>query len=431
MNHEFNNGQEMYAFARELFPICRSLTGDGVRETLRMIGTHLPGLKIVEVPSGEACFDWNVPPEWNIRDAYVKDAAGRRIIDFKTNNLHVVNYSEPVRTEMSLEELQAHLHSLPDQPNAIPYVTSYYRRTWGFCLTHEERLKLKPGRYEVVIDSTLEPGHLTYGELYLPGTSKREIFLSTYICHPSMANNEVSGPVLTTFLAKRMMSKQNKFSYRIVFVPETIGAIVYISRHLNALKKNVYAGYQVTCVGDDRCYSYLPSRKGGTPADRVATHVLSHHSSDYKRYSFADRGSDERQYCSPGVDLPMGSIMRSKYGEYSEYHTSLDNMDLISPEGFAGSFNVYTKCLELLEKNQTYRAKFLCEPQMGKRGLRPTLGLKNAAQNIRTTSNLLAYADGQNDLIDIANASGISAEELIPIADTLFAAGLLELTSHL
>ncbi len=419
-------GEAMYALATELYPICRSITGQGLRQTLQMIQAEIPELQIHEVPSGTQAFDWTVPDEWNIRDGYVLDESGKRIIDFKKHNLHVMGYSEPVDLELSLEDLQPFLHSLPSNPDAIPYVTSYYERRWGFCLSHRDRMNLAPGRYRVRIDSTLEPGSLTYGDLVLPGREEREVLLSTYVCHPSLANNELSGPVVTTALVQWLKSVDRRFTYRIVFAPESIGAIVYLSRHAEHMKPRLIAGFIVTCVGDDRAHSMMPSRRGDTLADRVARHVLGHHAPAHRVYSFLERGSDERQYCSPRIDLPVVSIMRSKYSTYPEYHTSLDDLRVISPRGLLGGYRILRTCLKVLESNHVYRAVWPCEPQLGRRDLYPTLSTPTSAGSTRPMVNFLAYADGKNDLISIAQAIGLPADVCASIADTLESHGLIE-----
>jgi aminopeptidase-like protein len=422
---------ELHDLVRRLFPICRSITGDGVRATLRMLQDYVP-LTIHEVPTGTPVLDWVVPREWNIRDAFISDAQGERLVDFRRNNLHVVGYSVPVDLDLSLAELQPHLHSLEDMPDAIPYVTSYYEERWGFCLTQRQRDSLVEGAYHVVIDSDLSDGSLTYGELIIPGESEEEVFLSTYVCHPSMANNELSGPVVTTFLARWLADlPERRYTYRVAFVPETIGSLTYLSRHLDELRRRVVAGFNVTCVGDDRAFSYLPSRRGSTLADRAALNVLRSSHPEFIEYTYLDRGSDERQYCSPGVDLPVASVMRSKYREYPEYHTSLDDLSLVTPEGLQGGFDVLRDCLELLERNRTYQATCLGEPQLGRRSLYPTLGTREVHADVGELVDLLAYADGQTDLIGISDTIGVPVKRLYPLASVLLAAGLIrEVTSE-
>lgn len=415
-------GQNIYNLAKELWPINRSITGKGLRKTLEIIkNNHIPELKIRSIKSGSKVLDWTVPKEWEISEAYIIDPHGKKICDFKENNLHVVNYSKPVDKKISLEQLNKHLHSIPSQPSAIPYVTSYYKEQWGFCIQDKVRKKLKKGIYKVYINSRLFKGRLNYGEIILKGNKTKEIFLSTYICHPSLANNELSGPVVTTFLVKWLKSmKKRKYTYRIVFIPETIGSIVYLSRHLEKLQKNVIAGFNITCVGDERAYSFLPSRNGNTISDDVAKHTLKWTDKKYKHYQWSDRGSDERQYCAPGVDLPIASVMRSKYGEYKEYHTSLDQLgNLVTSKGLEGGYEVIRLCLEILENNFYPKSIVLGEPQLGKRGLYANFGKIFVEKNSKLLLDFLTWSDGKHSLIDIAEKLSIPVWKLYTIVDLL------------
>jgi len=403
----------MWKWISDLYPICRSITRDGVRETLNYVQRIIPELKICKVQSGTKVFDWTIPEEWNIRDAWLKDSQGNVILEFNKNNLHVVGYSTPIDKIVDYEELQKHLYSLPDQANAIPYVTSYYNKHWGFCLEHSKRELLKPGKYHAYIDSDIKPGFLNYGEILIPGESDKEIFLSTYICHPSMANNELSGPVVTMGLACWIKSlKKREYSYRIIFIPETIGSIAYLSINLEQMKKNIVAGYNISCVGDDNRYTYLPSRKGNTISDRVAKHVLSHIDPNFTELTWLDRGSDERQYCSPGIDLPIASIMRSAYGTYPQYHTSEDNLEFVSPSGLMGGLNALKKAIECIELNCHPITSVLGEPQLGRRGLYPLISYKNSSNGYELLLDIISLCDGTNDLIMIAENLKCPAKEI-------------------
>ena len=385
---------------------------------------------IHNVPTGTKVFDWTVPREWVIREAYVEDEQKRRIIDFKKHNLYVMGYSTPVDTWVELEELKKHIFTQPDQPDVIPYVTSYYRECYGFCMSENQKNSLKPGRYHMYIDSSLIEGNLTYGEVVLPGKSSEEIFFSTYICHPSMANNECSGPALSAELIRFVQDmKERRYTYRFIFIPETIGSITYLSKNLTNLKEHMKAGLNLSCVGDERNYSMIESRYGNTLADRVLKNVLSYRG-EFTTYSFLKRGSDERQYNAPGVDLPVVCYCRSKFGEYPEYHTSADDMSLITPKGFRESYEVMTEVITALENNRHYRTKVLCEPQLGKRGLYPTISRKGSYDSITAMADFIAYADGKNDLIEISNIIGVSIKELIPIVEKLIENDLIEYVFH-
>ena len=427
MDQTHNLGSEMYSLMERLFPICRSLTGNGNRQTLNILKEYIP-IEIKEVPSGTKVFDWEVPDEWNIKDAFIKTPDGKKVVDFKNNNLHLVGYSEPFEGKIKLDELKNHIYTLPDQPDLIPYVTSYYQRRWGFCLSENQFKTLKNGIYEIQIDSTLEPGNLTYADLIVKGKSKKEILISTYICHPSLANNELSGPVISTFLAKYLLeNNDNYYSYRFVFAPETIGTITYLSKHIEELKRNVIAGYVLTCIGDSGSFSYLQSRKENTLVDRVTMHVLKHTEKEYELYDYLASGSDERQYCSPGIDLPVGSLMRTKYGKYPEYHTSGDNMDIISSDELDKSLEKLKLCIDIIENNRIYKSTVLGDPQLGKRGLYPTISTKTLSLNVITMMNILSFCDGHHDLLWIAEKIGKPIMELFPIVETLFQNDLLKI----
>jgi aminopeptidase-like protein len=422
-----DKGQVMYDLAKQLFPICRSITGNGFRESLNILKEIVPDIQTHEVPSGTEVFDWTVPQEWNIYDAYIETLDGRRVIDFKECNLHILGYSTPIDKIIGREELLEHIYTQPEQPDWIPYVTSYYKERWGFCMSENQKQAMKDEQYHVVIKSTLAPGSLTYGDLIIPGKTEEEILFSTYLCHPSMANNELSGPVVQTELIKYLKSLKNRrYSYRFVFIPETIGSITYCSRNLDALKKNTRAGFVLSCVGDDLDYSIIESRYADTLADRVLKNVLKYHYPEYKTYSFLKRGSDEREYCAPGIDLPVCGVCRTKYGVYPEYHTSADNMDFISPEGLNGAYQLMVKVINALEYNYHYKVLCKGEPQLGKRGLYPTISQKGSYDSVLAMKDLLAYSDGRNDLIGISEIINQPVDVLIPIINKMMDNNLLE-----
>ncbi|WP_337209937.1 DUF4910 domain-containing protein [Campylobacter molothri] len=409
-----NTGKAMYELAKELFPICRSITGQGFRDSLYILDNALAGggnLQIHSIKSGTKVFDWIVPPEWYIKDAFIITPNGEKICDFKKHNLHVVNYSEGINKEIELDELQNHLYSLEEEPDAIPYVTSYYKKRWGFCITHNERKKLKQGKYRVFIDAKHnENGVLNYADFIIPSTknSKKEILISTYLCHPSMANNELSGPIVAIYLAKWLLNlKERKYNYRFVIVPETIGSIVYLSKHLKHLQKYLKAGFALTCLGDDNAYSLIHTPKENSLSDKVALHTLKN-KENFKEYSFLYRGSDERQYNAPLVNLGIVSICRTKHGDYSEYHTSKDDLSFISPKGLMGGLKAMQEIILNLEINEIYENTIFCEPNLGKRGLYHTL---STANDIPLACNFLAYCDGKNDIIDIAEILNMQAYE--------------------
>jgi len=416
-------GESMHAFMRELFPICRSITGAGVRETLTAVGRRIP-LELREVPTGAAVLDWIVPDEWNIRDAYIaKD--GHRVVDFRESNLHVVSYSEPVRAVMPLAELRPHLHTLPEHAEWIPYRTSYYSRTWGFCLAQRQLDELADGDYEVVIDSTLEPGSLTYGECFLQGERDDEVLLTTHVCHPSLANDNLSGIALLTELGTRLHAVRRSLSYRLLFIPGTIGSITWLARNEGQLSK-IVAGLVLACVGDSAPLTYKRSRRGGAIIDRAAAYVLGRRDTEDQVVDFIPWGWDERQFNSPGFDLPVGSLNRSREGEYEEYHSSADNLELISPRSLEEAFETVCEIIEVLESDRSYvNLAPKGEPQLGKRGLYPQVGGPAAEREQLALLWVLNQSDGQKSLLDIAERSGLWISDLRVAAERLLAGGLL------
>jgi aminopeptidase-like protein len=421
--------QEIEKYFDRLWPINRSLTGNGNRETLGIL-SELVDLNIREIPSGTQCFDWTVPPEWNVKEAWVKDSSGKRIIDFSQNNLHLLAYSQGFEGRLTLEELKQHLHSLPEQPDVIPYRTSYYEPRWGFCLSHTQLQSLREDDYEVKIDAEYNPkGSMTIGEAVIHGETEREIIISTYICHPSMANNELSGPLVSSFLYSKLKSKKPGYhTLRFIFVPETIGAIWYLSENGNRLKEKLAAGFVLTCIGDEGAFTYKRSRRGSSVADRCAEYVLANSGAKFSVEDFFPTGSDERQYCSPGFDLPVGSLMRTRYGKYDEYHTSADDKSFISFEAMEDSVNVCAAVIDAIDKNAVYKNLMpFCEPQLGKRGLYPTLGSKtDTSQYVNAMMWVLNQSDGTKDLLEISKMSGIKFSEIVDAADSLKRSGLTE-----
>jgi aminopeptidase-like protein len=409
----------------ELFPLCRSITGDGVRRTLEIVQQLVP-LEVIEVPSGTAVFDWTVPNEWNIREAYIKGPDGQKVVDFDEHNLHLVGYSVPVRQTMPLDELEKHLHSLPEQPELIPYRTSYYNEIWGFCLSHARRADLEEGEYEVVIDSSLEPGHLTYGELVLPGECEEEILVSCHVCHPTLANDNLSGLAVAVFLAKALETAELRFTYRFLFIPGTIGSITWLA-HNQETAKHIRAGLVAANLGDPGSFHYKRSRQGDAGIDRAVQVALRDSGAEYRVEDFVPFGYDERQYCSPGFDLPVGSLTRTPWGQYPEYHTSADNLDLVTDESLQGSLEMYLEVVQILEQNRRFRnLNPKCEPQLGKRGLYGSLGGGTEGRDQQLARLwVLNLSDGKHSLLDIAERSGMGFRILAEAAEALLAAELL------
>ena len=419
-------GTQMYQLVSELYPICRSITGNGVRETLKKIKSVIP-LEVKEVPSGTRVFDWEVPKEWRIEDAWVKNSKGDKIIDFKKSNLHVLNYSSPIRKKVTLNELKEHLYTIPDHPDWIPYRTSYYQENWGFCISHNQFAELKDGSYDVRIDSSLTDGSLTFGEFYLKGASSDEVLISTHICHPSLCNDNLSGIAVSAILGEHLSKVSLKYSYRFLFIPGTIGSITWLSLNEKSASR-IKHGLVVACVGDSGNFTYKKTRQGNAEIDKVVGHVLQNSPKDFDIIDFFPYGYDERQYCSPGFNLPVGCLMRTPHGEYPEYHTSADNLEFVKPENLATSLSLYLDVLNILEENKIYISQNpMCEPQLGRRGLYQHIGGHADSKKIQLallwTLNL---SDGHHRLLDISERSGLDFNLISEAADILMEKSLLK-----
>lgn len=418
-------GRDLHDFAASLYPICRSITGSGIRRTLAMIQDRIP-LRIHEVPTGTPVFDWNVPKEWNVRDAYIKSADGRRVVDFQQSNLHVVNYSIPVHATLPLSEIRPHLFTIPDHPDWIPYRTSYYTEDWGFCLSHNKLAELKDAEYEVCIDSTLEDGHLTYGECCVAGRSSDEVLISCHACHPSLANDNLSGLAVATFLAESLSGRDLRYSYRFLFIPGTIGAITWLAKN-RELSERIQHGLVLTCIGDAGGFHYKKSRRANADIDRAVGCSLRDCGESSEVLDFSPYGYDERQYCSPGFNLPVGCLMRSVWGTFPEYHTSADNLNFIQPEQLARSLRLCTSIFDVLESNRFYRNQNpYCEPQLGKRNLYRSTGGDSIGIEIHARLWVLNLSDGEHSLLDIAERSGLPFTAIHSAAMLLRENGLLE-----
>jgi len=408
-------GWQMHGLAAKMYPFCRSITGDGVRETLRVLKEHIP-LEILEVPTGTKVFDWEVPLEWNIREAYIKNAAGEKVVDFKNSNLHILSYSIPINAEVSFEELEKHLYYLPGHPDWIPYRTSYYKEDWGFCLAYNQYKNLKDEKYHVYIDSTLQPGHLTYGECFIQGELTDEVLVSTHVCHPSLANDNLAGISVVTFLIKELLKSKPRYSYRFIFIPGTIGAITWLA--INEQKVvNIKHGLVASLLGDEGHFTYKRSRRGNAEIDQIAEMVLKSRNPANKIIDFFPYGYDERQFCSPAFNLAVGNLSRTPFSQYTEYHTSADNLDFIKAEALEDSYNTYLQIITVLEGNRRYiNTNPKCEPQLGKRGLYSLQGGNNDSKEFQLALLwVLNLSDGENSLLDICKRANMTFE-LIAIA---------------
>jgi aminopeptidase-like protein len=420
-------GEDLYQLINRLFPICRSITGNGVRQSLEIMQEYLP-IQVNEVPTGTAIFDWTIPKEWNISDAYIKNRKGEKLVDFNNSNLHVLNYSIPVKGTFSIQELKQHIFSMPEKPEWIPYRTSYYDEKWGFCLSHSQWQTMQDEEYEVCIDSTLEPGSLTYGEFYLPGQTEEECLFSCHICHPSLCNDNLSGIAVVLFLAKMLSTRKNRLSYRFLFIPGTIGAITWLALNENKLS-NIKAGLVATLLGDPSPFTYKKTRSGDSLIDKAVIHYLKFSGDDYRLIEFFPYGYDERQFNSPGINLPVGSLTRSQYGQYPEYHTSADNLELVTQEKLEDSLKAYLSISDILDNNIIYINQYpKCEPQLGKRGLyQKNGGTTVEDKEIRRMAMLwcLNFSDGKHSLLDIADRAAMPFEVIKQVAAILEENGML------
>jgi len=418
-------GSRLHAFVAELFPICSSITGNGLREILRRIGQRIP-LQIHEVPTGTQVFDWTIPREWNIRDAYVRNSRGEKVIDFKNSNLHVVNYSIPVKAKLSLSQLKDHLHAMPDRPDWIPYRTSYYRESWGFCLSQRQLDSLPEDDYEVVVDSSLEKGSLSYAECLVPGESQEEVLISCHACHPSLCNDNLSGLAVATFLAQALAGMKRRYSYRFLFIPGTIGSITWLSRNEPVVPR-IRQGLVLACVGDRGTFSYKKSRRGNAEIDRAVLHVLATSGSPYNVRDFSPYGYDERQYCSPGFNLPVGCLNRTQHGKFPEYHTSADDLSFVAPDALAGTLRFCLDAFRVLESNETFlNLNPKCEPQLGRRGLYRSMGGHADAETLELAMLwVLNLSDGQHSLLDIAERSALKFDTILQASKLLLQHQLL------
>lgn len=418
-------GQEIHQLIENLYPICRSITGDGFRESMQVLKQHIP-IELHEVATGTQVFDWVVPREWNIREAYIKNSKGEKVVDFQESNLHILNYSVPVDKKVKLAELKEHLFSLPEHKDWIPYRTSYYKENWGFCITQRVLDGLADEEYDVFIDSSLENGHLTFGEYFIKGELEDEFLISCHSCHPSMCNDNLSGMGVATFLAKYLSGRKLRYSYRFLFIPGTIGSITWLA--LNEEKvPQIKHGLVMACVGDSGKMHYKKTKHGSAEIDRVAMHILRHSGEEYEILDFSPYGYDERQYSSPGINLSIGNLSRTPHGRFPEYHTSADDLDFVKPESLADSFSKYAAIIETIDNNKRYmNTNPKGEPQLGKRGLYSTMGgRKDASAYEMSLLWVLNMSDGQNTLLDIAERSGMAFASIHEAAMALFDCGLL------